>query len=165
MLWVTSDRSELLLRALQTAADPYSYRIPDAGDDMEIDESGFQLKGWVENVSSENALDEFDPWAGSIQYPPLKPAKFVCDLLHLEGDREYRIWQIRTKSVPKEVVWSQVWGSYRRQDDESEREGGQRLQTSKTFVTEFLDKMNMDLIVEVEVKRVYPPQSLRKEPR
>ena len=150
---VSPDRSKSLLRALQTAADPYSYRIPDAGDDMEIDESGFQLKGWVENVSSENALDEFDPWAGTIQYPPLKPAKFVRDLLHLEGDRECRIWQIRTKSVSKEVVWSQVWGSYRRQDNESEGEGGQRLQASKTFVSEFLGKMNMDLIVEVEVKR------------
>ena len=116
-------------------------------------------------LSSENALDEFDPWAGTIQYPPLKPAKFVRDLLHLEGDRECRIWQIRTKSVPKEVVWSQVWGSYRRQDNESEGEGGQRLQASKTFVTEFLGKMNMDLIVEVEVKRSIRRNALRKEPR
>ena len=150
---VSPDRSTSLLRALQTAADPYSYRIPDAGDDMEIDESGFQLKGWVENVSSENTLDEFDPWAGTIQYPPLKPAKFVRDLLHIEGDRECRIWQIRTNSAPKEVIWSQVWGSYRHQDNESEGEEGQRLQASKTFVSEFLGKMNMDLIVEVEVER------------
>ena len=150
---VSPDRSTSLLRALQTAADPYSYRIPDAGDDMEIDESGFQLKGWVENGSSENTLDEFDPWAGTIQYPPLKPAKFVRDLLHIEGDRECRIWQIRTDSAPKEVVWSQVWGSYRHQDNESEGEEGQRLQASKAFVSEFLGRMNMDLIVEVEVKR------------
>ena len=154
---VSPDRSASLLRALQTATDSYSYRIPDAsdygGDYMAIDESGFQLKGWVENFSSDNALDEFDPWAGEIQYPPLKPAKFVRDLFHLEEDRECRIWRSRTKSGTKEVIWSQVWGSYRRQDDESEGEGGQRLQASQTFVTEFLGKMNMDLIVEVEIER------------
>ena len=150
---VTPGRSASLLRALQTATDPYSYRIPDTGDDMEIGKSGFQLKGWVENADSENTLDKSDPWAGAIQYPPLKPAKFVCDLFHLEGDRECRIWRSRTKSVTKEVIWSQVWGSYRRQDDESEGEGGQRLQVSQTFVTEFLGKMNMDLIVEVEIER------------
>ena len=55
--------------------------------------------------------------------------------------------------MPKEVIWSQVWGSYRRQDNESEGEEGQRLQASQTFVTEFLGKVNMDLIVKVEVER------------
>ena len=150
---VTSDRSEALLRAFQTATDSRDYRIPDAGDEMEIGESGFQLKGWVENRYSERALDEFDPWAGGIQYPPLKPAKFVRDLLQLGEDSECRVWQLQTENMPKEVLWSQVWGSHRPQDNESEGEEGQRLQASQSFVTEFLGKMNMDLIVEVQIER------------
>ena len=46
---ITSDRSFSLLRALQTATDSHAYRIPDAGDELEIDEAGFQLKGWIED--------------------------------------------------------------------------------------------------------------------
>ena len=150
---VTPERAASLLRALQTATDPYNFRIPAAADGAEIDESGFQLKGWVEEDSRESKLDEFDPWAGSIRYPPLMPAKFVCDLLQLEGDRECRVWQRRTKSIPKEVIWSRVWGSYRSRDFETEGEDGRRLQASKTFLNEFLRQMNMDLIVKVEVTR------------
>ena len=150
---VTSDRSAALLRALQTATDPHYYRIPDAGDDLEIDKLGFQLKGWVEDESRESALDQFDPWAGDIQYPPPKPAQFVCDLLQLKSDREFRVWQLQAEGALKEVLWSQVWGSYRRKDDESEGEHGRRLQVSPAFVAEFLGKMNMDLIVKVEIER------------
>ena len=150
---VTSDRSAALLTALQTANSPFDYRIPDAGDDMEIGELGFRLKGWIKARNSEKALDEFDPWAGDIRYPPLKPTKFVCDLLQLKEDREYRVWQLQTEGMLKEVLWSQVWGSNYRKDDESEGEHGYRLQTSRAFVTEFLGKMNMDLIVEVEIER------------
>ena len=156
---VTSDRSFALLRALQTlqtATDLYPYRIPDAGDESEIDESGFQLTGWIENGDSETGRDEFDPWAGSIEYPPLKPAKFVCDLFRLEADKECRVWQIETEGERKEVLWSQTWGSDRSQYSqhyETEGERGRRLQASHAFITEFLGEVNKDLIVEVRIER------------
>ena len=149
---VVSDRSAALLRALQTT-NPDHYCVPDAGADLEIDESGFLLKGWVEDWDGDNRLDKFDPWAGNIHYPPLKPANFVCDSLRLESDRESRVWRLQTEGVVNEVLWSQVWGSDRRENDGSEGEGGRRLQASPAFVREFLDKMNMDLIVEVGLKR------------
>jgi len=150
---VSSNRSASLLRALQTATNPHDYRIPADGDDMEIDQMGFQLKGWVEDHDPESGPDKFDPWAGDIRYPPLKPAKFVRDLLQLEMDKEFRVWQLQAEGALKEVLWSQAWGSYRRKDDESEGEHGQRLQVSRAFLSEFLGKMNMDLIVKVEIER------------
>ena len=155
---VTSDRSAALLRAWQTAnnsLDVLIPHIPDPDDirDMEIDESGFRLKGWIEDRDSDRALDKFDPWAGDIRYPPLKPAKFVCVLFQLKQDREYRVWQLQTEGMLKEVMWSQVWSSDSRQQDQSEGEHGQCLQASRAFVTEFLSKMNMDLIVEVKIER------------
>ncbi len=152
---VTSDRSFALLRALQTAIDPHAYRIPDAGDELEIDESDFQLKGWVEDHDSETGRDEFDPWAGGIRYPPLKPAEFVRDLFQLKTDKEC-LWQIETEEGRKEVLWSQTWGrdqSQYGQYYETEDERGRRLQASHAFVTEFLDKVNRDLIVEVPMER------------
>ena len=150
---VAPDRSAALLAALQTATNPRDYCIPGAGNNLEIDESGFQLKGWVEDQSGYNALDKFDPWAGDIRYPPLKPDPFVCALLELESDKESRVWRLQAEGLSKEVLWSQVWSRVRRRDHEEENERGSRLQASHTFVTEFLDKMNMDLIVEVQIDR------------
>ena len=153
---VTPDRSFALLRALQTATRSRDYRIPDAGDELEIDEAGFQLKGWVEYRDSETRLDEFDPWAGAIRYPSLKPAKFVCDLFQLEADKECRVWRIETEEDRKEVLWEQIWGSDQSQDNqyyETEGEHGRRLQASHAFITELLGKVNMDLIVEVQIER------------
>ena len=150
---VAPELSAALLAALQTIDNPYLYRLPDAGSDMEIDHLGFKLIGWVDARTYDRELDEFDPWGGDIQYPPLKPAKFVRDLFQLIEDRECRVWELKTKGVYKEVVWSQVWAREYRQDDESEGERGHRLQASHTFVRELLDKMNMELIVEVNIER------------
>ena len=100
--------------------------------------------------------DEFDPWAGSIGYPPLKPAKFVCDLFLLEADKECRVWQIETEGERKEVLWSQTWGSDRNQysqHHETEGERGRRLQASHAFINEFLGRVNRDLVVEVQLER------------
>ena len=150
---VSSDRSTSLLRALQTTTNPHDYCIPEAGNRLEIDELDFQLKGWVENPNSENRLDEFDPWAGDIRFPPIMPAKFVRDFLQLESDIEYRVWRYQSEGTSKEVLWSQIWGCFRSKDDESESESGRRLQVSPAFIREFLGKIHMDLIVEVNIER------------
>ena len=71
---VSSDRSMALLRALQSVDNPHDYRIPDAEDDLQINFDGFQLKGWIVDRSHDGRLDEQDPWAGAIRYPPLEPA-------------------------------------------------------------------------------------------
>ena len=163
---VTPDRSFPLLRALQTATNPHDYRIPDAGDDLEIDKSGFRLKGWVENCNFETGRDELDPWAGAIMYPPLKPAEFVRDLFQLKADKECRVWQIEMEGDRKEVLWAQIWGSDRSQVDqhyETEGECGRRLQASHAFIAELLGEVNMDLIVEDPDRASHPPLSLRKE--
>ena len=153
---VTPDRSFALLRAIQTTTNPHAYRILDAGDDLEIDESGFRLKGWVEHCNFETGRDELDPWAGDIKYPPLKPAKFVRDLFQLEADTECRVWWVEIEGLREEVLWAQVWGSDRSEVDrhyETAGEHGSRLQASHAFITKLLGEVNMDLIVEVQIER------------
>ena len=151
---VTSDRSFALLRALQTATDSHALtESPTLGMNWKLMRRSFQLKGWVEDHDSGTGRDEFDPWAGSIEYPPLKPAKFVCDLFLLEADKECRVWWLEIEGGRKEVIWSQVWGGEYGRHHETEGERGRRLQASRVFVTELLGKMNMDLIVEVQIER------------
>lgn len=150
---VTPERSYALLSALQTATNSRDYLIPNAGDDLEIDKPDFKLIGWVETNYAEKGLDQFDPWAGEIRYPAPKPAQFANDIFQLEPDREFRVWQGQSEGALKEVLWSQVWGSCKKEDNEDEGENGQRLQASRAFLIEFLGKMKMDLIVEVEIER------------
>ena len=107
-------------------------------------------------ITLRRGRDGFDPWAGGIQYPPLKPAPFVCDLFQLKTDRECRVWQLETEGGRKEVLWAQVWGRDYGQYYEAEGEHGRRLQASPTFISKFLGKINMDLIVEVQIERRIP---------
>ncbi len=153
---VASDRSFALLRALQTATNPRDYRIPDARDELEIDDSGFRLQGWIKDPEPETGQDEVDPWAGAIRYPPLKPAGFVRDLFQLQSDTESRVWEIEVDGARKEVLWSQIWSSGENEDSQyydTESEYGRRLQTSHAFIVELLGKVKMDLIVEVQIER------------
>jgi hypothetical protein len=150
---VSSNRSSALLRALQTVLHPHDYRIPSANDDLQINHSSFQLKGWISDPVYDYGLDRFDPWAGNINYPPITPALFVLDLMQLSSDSENRVWQMNVGGKEEDAIWSQIWGCYREKDDPRANESGRRLQTSLVFVMEFLRKSHMDLIVEVEINR------------
>ena len=150
---VSRSCSKALLRALQTAKDPHSYRIPPSGDELEIDQGDFQLKGWVAALDPENGLDEHDPWSGSIRYPPTGPAPFVEELMRLSSDSERRVWCAQHNGETEDTLRSQVWGRFREKDDENDAENGSRLQASVPFVLEFLRKIDMDLIIKIEVTR------------
>lgn len=146
-------RSEALLRALQSA-EPYQCGLPTANDDdIEVAEGGFQLKGWIAEWHGASGLDERDPWAGEIGYPPHMPAQFVVDLMGIESDPEHRQWVVSGDPKERTCLWSQTWGQYREKEDEGDRASGRRLQASLGFIAEFLRKTQMDLIVKVQIQR------------
>jgi hypothetical protein len=150
--FVSSDRSAALLRALQSVDNPHDYRIPDAYDDLQIDFDGFQLKGWIVDRSRDSGLDEHDPWAGAIRYPPPTPAAYITELMKLNSDAEHRRWFVQGDRI--DVAWSQVWGHLpEKDDDEINHESGARFQASFAFIVSLLHELKMDLIVEVEIER------------
>jgi hypothetical protein len=149
---VSPDRSAPLLRALQSVTNPHDFRIPDANDDLQIDSDGFQLKGWIVNRSSDSGLDEYDPWAGSIRYPPPAPAAYIAELMKLNSDVEHRRWFVEGDHV--DIAWSHAWGHFHeKDDDESNHASGTRFQASLQFMMSLLRELKMDLIVEVEINR------------
>jgi hypothetical protein len=149
---VSSDRSMALLRALQSVDNPHDYRIPDADDELQFNFEGFQLKGWIIDRSRDSGLDEQDPWAGAIRYPPPEPAAYINDLMKLNSDIEHRRWFIEGDGV--DVAWCQVWGELReKEEEEGNHENGVRFQVSFAFILSLLRELRMDLIVEVEIER------------
>ena len=149
---VSPDRSEALLRALVSAEDVHSYAIPSADDRMEIDESGFELKGWVIDPGENRRLDEMDRWAGGVSFPPPRPAPFITERMRIDADSDLRFWRDQRKT---RVMESQVWGYY----DEAKRHEsvnpnrGNRLQVSASFVASMLGELDRDLIIEVQIER------------
>lgn len=155
--------SMALLRALQSTHNPHDFRIPDIDDHLQIDFEGFQLKGWIADLSRDSGcLDGQDPWAGDIRYPPPTPATCLTELMNLMADAEHRRWF--TKDDQEDLVWSQSWGHFKeKNDDEKERENGYRLQASFPFIVAILRKLQMDLIVKVEIERRRPYSRWEKD--
>jgi hypothetical protein len=150
--FVSRDNSVALLRALSTAKNVHDYAIPSEKSDMEIDESGFVLKGWIVDDSRDRELDRQDRWAGGISFPPPMPARSVLELMRLETDLDRRLWRDEEKST---VMVSQVWGHYdeAKHHESSDPRRGSRLQASLGFLTCMLCKIGRDLLIEVQLER------------
>lgn len=151
---VLSQTSSALLRELQTVQRPTAYCIPSAGDEMEVNSGSFVLRGWISMSSREFGIDEFDPWAGCIHFPPLRPATWVCDQFGLWSDPEQRIWRLSAEG-DSVAFRSLNWG--RREEDHEHHtpETGERLEMSKPVLLAWLAEMEMDLILEVQLGRKF----------
>lgn len=150
---VSASRAGALLRAFQTASDPHDYRIPSANDDAEIDQGVYRLQGWIESRSESSGVDDTDPWAGGISYPPQEPAKFVRDFLILSADEDLRTWHSNGNTTAP-VMTCQVWNSGPRDDySDSEGENGSRLLASRATLDLLLAKTGMALIAKVSIER------------
>lgn len=149
---VVPDRSLALLRALSTAKSFHNYAIPSANSDMEIEESGFLLKGWITDYSRDCNLDGQDRWSGGISFPPPMPARYIVESMNISTDTDIRLWRDSRQSV---VMISQVWGHYNEaiRNESHNPERGSRIQAHLDFVTSMLTKLNRDLIVEVKIDR------------
>jgi hypothetical protein len=149
---VSRDNSVALLRALGTAKNVHDYAVPSDESDMEIDESGFVLKGWIVDDSHDRELDGQDRWAGGISFPPPMPAPYVRQLMRLETDLDRRLWRDEEKSL---VMVSQVWGHYdeAKRHESSDPKRGSRLKASLGFLMSMLTKVGRDLLIEVQLER------------
>ena len=147
---VSPDRSMALLRALATARDARDYLIPSAGDDLEIDQGGFVLKGWIEDRDRDSGLDRKDTWSRGVFYPPPAPARRIVEMMALETDADRRTWRDEEKTP---VMRSHVWGHREAGSDDHEAECGHILLADIEFVNRTLREIDLDLIVEVQISR------------
>ncbi len=157
---VNAGYAHSLMRALQTASNPYDYRIPHSGDDLEIDSGQFKLKGWVLDTSKEHGIDERDPWAGDIGYPPLRPAKWFATSNDLQSDDECRTW-CSPSFGERPVMHSYVWGRKSERNDYNTPETGSRLIVDIEVLKLWLSSISMDLILEVQINREFRRGSYR----
>jgi hypothetical protein len=149
---VNFESAHALLRALQNTGDPHSYRIPPAGDDLEIDDPMFNLQGWISETSREVRLDRRDPLIFNLDSGIPVFTTAVQDSLGIRLDNSGRCYVDRNNPehlIAKVEAWS---------DPHEDREGaeystGWRLKIKLQQVLPYLQAQQRCLILEVQIDR------------
>ncbi|OCA71936.1 hypothetical protein BBI01_07200 [Chryseobacterium artocarpi] len=149
---VSKDSSSSLMNALETCSDPYDYKLPYYKEkDMEIDSNKFKLRGWIVKDYSSKKIDEYDPYADNIDYPPYIIGEDIINKLGLKSNPIGKKW-----FLPKSLNVSlkcQIWSSYRRNITENPGQSGKILKASLNFLKQLCKEFDCELILEVEIKR------------
>lgn len=145
-----------LLRALQTMDDSWDYKLPDEGEDHEIEQTPYRLLGWLWCSSKDSAIDEKDPLRGSAFNISSRPGNRVITACNLIRDAAGRaIWTNVNAARPMFVY--EAWGKPETDGDRLYTDGvagaGERLKVDKEQLLNFLRGQELDLIIEVEVTR------------
>jgi hypothetical protein len=149
---VSPKTSDALLRALATCSDPYDYKLPYFDEeDMEIESGIFQLKGWINEHHNSKELDEFDPYADEIDYPPYSLGSPIAEQLGLSVDPDEKTWEVVHTS--ENVLSCDTWNSHRERRDEEPDQSGMRLKAKLSFLKELCLTLDYDLIFDVGIKR------------
>ena len=158
--FVHPEASTALLNALTTCSNPRDYKIPDYQEvRKEFDEPPFQLQGWIYSKSQGKGLDEYDPFAGDISYPPYQPGESIVEQFGLWTDFEQRNWY--SPNVENPVMVNELWGDKSSDDRDSPVRHGNRVSASLDFLTNACTRLGQDLIIEVQIKRHYAYNSYR----
>lgn len=147
---VSSKTSNALWRSLQCAESSHAYHLPNANDErLEIEIDNFNLKGWI--VEQDIDLSNFDDdlWGASLKYYVTKPSKEIISLMNLVSDSLGKNWFYENEKV----IDLNLWGEYT--NENYEYSNGYKLNVNKKFILNLLDKINMDMIVSVDIKRRY----------
>ena len=149
---VSKGTSNALMRALETCSDPHDYKLPNyKEEDMEIESGSFELKGWIKDESVSKRLDEYDPYADNVDYPPFVIGDDIVSRLSLSVDSNGKIWYLPKSSYP--ALKCKIWSSHRPDRDENPNQAGKRLKASLQFLKHMCTTLSCDLILEVSIKR------------
>jgi hypothetical protein len=146
-----------LVRALQMMGDSWDYKLPDEDEDWDIDAPPFRLLGWLARLSRDSGLDEKDPFrgqSGAIQTIPGRLLHETCGLVRDPTGRA--LWTAAMAPSGPPMFIHEAWGE---PDPKSEwygsglLAGGHRLLAHREQLQAFLERVGMDLVVEVEIRR------------
>jgi hypothetical protein len=149
---VKPETASSLANALRSC-EPNDFRLPLYGDEQhEILTEPFELTGWlIDRDASGDRLDNFDPYACEIPYPPIDVGEKLCTVFSLSADSERREWRSANSQVPALIC--QLWS----QKDIDERDepfrAGNRISASINFLKSLCAKLNKALVLEVRIRR------------
>lgn len=149
---VAKETSDSLLRALDTCSDPYNYKLPYYKEDrMEIEDGIFVLKGWIDEHTNYLRLDEADPYANNITYPPYSLGEDIIKRLGLISGNDGRQWYINQSNEISLIC--EAWSSHNQDRNEEPNQSGIKLKASLSFLKHLCIILDCDIIFKVGIKR------------
>lgn len=149
---VNPQSAHALLRALQSIGDPTPYRIPPAGNNLEIDEPGFSLRGWISETSGEKELDGHDPLLYGMNTGLPSFPQTVQEELGVRPDTAGKRYLDR--SEPNQLVAEiTTWSDPHEDKEGAEYSAGCRLQIRLDRLLSYLQAQQRCLILEVQIDR------------
>ena len=127
--------------------------------DFEVDDSPYKLKSWIADGDYTSGIDDRDPLRFDLLPIQSRPSADVCselDLVFAHDDRPR--WHHKTN---REVVFEyRAWSDVQWSDDgerilfsEDIHSSGYQLVMDKNSLREYLNRVGMDLIVEIQITR------------
>lgn len=149
---VSSETSRSLLNAIITCVYPWDFALPSFQDrDLELDASPFELHGWIWANSPDKRLDEFDPHAGRIDYPPYRISKSIIERLGLFVDLEQREWHL--PNIDKASLVCEIWSASQIEERDGPYRHGKRISASLEFLTKLCSVLEREIIIKVQIQR------------
>ncbi|WP_430816296.1 hypothetical protein [Carboxylicivirga sp. RSCT41] len=149
---VSQETSDSLLNALSTCKDPYDYKLPYYNEERaEVDFGSFKLKGWIKNCEISKRLDDMDPHANEIYYPPYDISDNLKNMYSLHPCDEGKIWF--SKALEKTVLICDIWSSYKAYNEDEPPQKGIKLKASLSFLQILCKRLNCEVIFKVSIKR------------
>lgn len=150
---VSPNTSQALLNALSTCVDFRDFKLPSYKEHrMEINEDSFMLKGWVDEPNTSKALDQYDPFAGEIDYPPYSIGKKIMKDLKLTICEDGKNWYSPLSSSQPSMI-RQLYASYNESRDEEPLQSGNRVVSSLSFLKYLCSQLKCELIIEIQISR------------
>lgn len=149
---VPPEMSQSLLNALTTCLNPWNYKLPDYQEEgMEFETQPFELRGWICKYSNGKCLDEYDPHAGDIDYPPYVIGEKIIKQFGLSSDLEQREWYLPGSNNASLIC--ELWSENQQEDRDESIKYGKRMSSSLDFLIELCSVLKYELIIEINIKR------------
>ena len=156
-LALTED-SKALAMALVQSKDRYDYHLPAYDEsEIEIDSATYQAQGWIEEESASRGLDEYDPHANGVKYPPLGPGEDFITLFDLIPTDNGDAWKSTRSDL--EVLRCSSWISYHNDPDKDPDQSGMSLKAHPELLKQICSDLNCDLVIVVAIRRDKPYRS------
>jgi len=121
-------------------------------DSWDDDSSLMGLKDWYRDYECYSAVDELDPYAGALDTSPFVVTNEIASKFKLHPDSRNRYWYCSDKEQAQ--LFSQLWSEDKpQQEDYDYCSKGKRLQASLTFLKTLLSTLDMDLVIQVDIRR------------
>lgn len=150
---ISSSNSDSLLKALVTCSKPHGCKLSYYREDsVELDDSEFQMKGWLHEPDEYKRLDETDPYAGELKFPLIRVSEEYKELLGLQycfHERSYQDTENNLQGFTE--AWTDTL-NHVRYSESSIREGN-RLFISLDVLKQLCIKTGLSLIFEVSINR------------